>query len=112
MTDITIDLANRALIVTWLELVTIFYPLHLGEKAYIDRLHDVYSKSAISPTWNVLIPGQSYDERAPRPTENFKVIMNPIELIRWIRDTSAARGFEYSERQAANLIAGVEDYGF
>lgn len=110
MNTINLDLANP-LIVTWLELAAIFAPLHMNEPAEVSRLHDIWAQSMPAPTWTVAIPGKAFDERAPKVGDNFKTVVNPLALIAWIREVSAKRGFPYSERQAANLLYGVEDYG-
>lgn len=109
MTERTINLADSALIVTWIELSAAFAPLHLNEKAYVDRLHDIWRNSVIAPTWNVE-PGRVYDERKPKHGENFKVIVSPMALATWICEVSEKRGFPYSQRQALKIIMGEADY--
>jgi hypothetical protein len=111
MQQINLDLANP-LIVTWLELEAAFATLHMSEPAEVNRLHDVYVNSVPAPSYTVALPGQSFDERNPRPGDNFKHVINPLALAKWIREVSSKRGFPYSERQALNIAFGIEDYGF
>lgn len=108
----TIDLGNEPLIATWLELVKAFEPLHLNIEADVSRLHDIYVNSMPAPSYRVAMPGKSFDERRPRAGDNLKVVMNPIELARWIVEVSTKHGFPYSQRQALNIVFGEADYGF
>ena len=103
---------DAPLICTWLEAFKVFEPLHQGHKADIERLHDIFASSMPAPTWTVAVPGKVFDERNPKPGDNLAVVWNPLALIAWVKETSAKRGFPYNDRQSANLINGVEDYGF
>lgn len=109
MTEIALNLADHALIVTWIELRAAFAALHLNEQSEVDRLHDIWRNSVIAPEWNVE-PGKVYDERKPRGNENFKVIVNPMALAAWICEVSTKRGFPYSQRQALRIIMGAADF--
>lgn len=111
MYQINLDLANP-LIATWLELERAFADLHMGDRAEIERLHDVYVNSVPAPSYTVALPGRAFDERKPRAGDNFKHVINPLALAKWIREVSHKRGFPYSERQALNIALGIEDYGF
>jgi hypothetical protein len=110
MREITLDLANP-LIATWLELQSAFAPMHMHDPADVDRLHDVYVNSVPAPSYTVALPGRAFDERKPRAGDNFKHVINPLALAKWIREVSQKRGFPYSERQALNIALGIEDYG-
>jgi hypothetical protein len=111
MKTVNLDLA-QPLIATWLELQAAFAPLHMHDAADVDRLHDIYVNSVPAPSYRVAVPGASFDERKPRPGDNFKHVINPLALAKWIREVSNNRGFPYSERQALNIALGIEDYGF
>lgn len=110
MQNKAIDLVTP-LICTWLELVKVFEPLHMHEQSEVDRLHDIYVNSVPDLSYTVAVPGARFDERKPRPGDNLKHIINPLALAKWIQQISAKRGFPYSERQALNIVFGVEDYG-
>ena len=111
MRTVNLDLA-QPLIATWLELQAAFAPLHMHEDAEVNRLHDIYVNSVPAPSYTVAVPGANFDERKPRVGDNFKHVINPLALAKWIREVSTRRGFPYSERQALNIALGIEDYGF
>ena len=105
MNEITVDLAH-ALVCDWLQLRAAFEPLHCNEPAEVSRLHDIYRNSVVAPQYNIAIPGKHFDERTPRPGDNFTCIISPLPLIRWIKEVSAKRGFPYDDRTALNIIEG------
>ncbi len=109
---LNLDLANNPLICTWLELTAAFSPLHMDDPADVNRLHDVYVNSVPAPSYRVELPGQSFDERNPRPGDHLKHVINPLALAKWIEEVSIKHGFPYTARQALNMINGVEDFGF
>lgn len=111
MSEMQINLGDAALIVTWLELRAAFAALHMNEPAEVSRLHDIWRQSVISPEWNVE-PGKVYDERKPRPHENFKCIVSPVPLANWVCEVSKKRGFPYTIKQSLNIVLGIPDYGF
>lgn len=108
----TRTLAANPLVCTWLELQAAFSSLHENNEADVNRLHDIYVNSVPDLSYRVALPGKSFDERRPRQGDNFKHVINPLALAKWIEDVSKRRGFPYSVRQSLNMVFGMEDYGF
>ena len=102
-----------ALFCTWVQLYAALEPLHQGDKADVDRLHDIWLTAGVpAPSYTVALPGKRFDERHPRPGDHLTHILPPTALVKWIQDVSARRGFPYSERQSLSIAMGREDYGF
>jgi len=101
-----------ALFCTWLELCKAMEPLHQGNPADVNRLHDVWLDGVPAPEYKVAIQGARFDERTPRPGDHFKHIISPLPLAKWIQEVSARRGFPYSERQSVAIAMGEIDTGF
>jgi len=95
--------------VTFRALLIALYDLHLGQKALIDRLHDVWKLGAPSPDSIVRDP-KHYDERVRQAGNVEKRLLLPEPLAGWIEEASAARGMPLSARQAINLALGAADY--
>jgi hypothetical protein len=103
---------TQALFCTWLQLYKALEPLHQGNQADINRLHDVWLDGVPSPQYKVAVPGKVFDERHPRQGDYLVHIVSPLNLAKWIQEVSARRGFPYSERQSLSIALGQEDYGF
>jgi len=97
--------------VTFRDLCAAMESLHQGDKAHLDRLHDLWRLGAPSPESIVRDPAH-FDEREVQPENLVKRLILPAKLAAWIQDVSAVRGFPYSERQSLNLVFGQVDYGF
>lgn len=100
----------QAVICTWLQLERAMYALHLGNKDDIERLHDVWLSGVPAPDYTVAVVGAAFDERKPRPGDNFKHVVSPLALAKWIEDVSAKRGFPYSSQQALDVTQGQATY--
>lgn len=102
-------LQMKPVFVTFRALVIVLYDLHLGQKAPIDRLHDVWKLGAPSPDSIVRDP-RHYDERVRQAGNVEKRLLLPEPLAQWIEEASAARGMPLSSRQAMNMVFGEADY--
>ena len=98
------------LLVTFVELLEALAPLHLHEKAYVDRLHDVWKQGAPTPD-SIIRDPRAYDERKRQPGNVEKRIVFPTPLAQWVVETSTARGMPLTMRQALNMVNGKADYG-
>lgn len=98
----------KPLIATWLELYQAMYALHLGEKADVDRLHDLWLLGAPTPDSRIL--RSSYDPRLVQPGNVEKRIVFPMALAKWIVEVSTRRGFPYSMPQALAATQGEAIY--
>ena len=98
----------KPLIVTWLELHRATFALHCGEKADVDRLHDLWMLGAPTPDSRIL--RSSYDPRLVQPGNVERRIVFPTALANWIVEVSRRRGFPYSETQAIALTQGEAIY--
>lgn len=94
---------------TWRELAAVMQPLHLGQPADVDRLHDIWLQGAPSPDSIVRAPA-GYDPRKAQAGNVEKRLMLYMPLAQWVVDMSARRGFGYTLRQAVNLLHGQPDY--
>ncbi len=110
MTDAA-DLKLKPLFLTFRELWMVTYPLHLGEKRWVDTLFDVYKLGAPGPQ-SIIRDPRGYDERKAQPGNDVERLILPTKFAAWVMDVSAARGHPYSQRQAMNLLHGSADYGF
>lgn len=93
------------------QLEAAMHPLHLGNPALVDRLHDVWKLGAPSPDSFNFEPAH-FDERKPSEQGRVRRLILPTALAAWIVEVSAARGFPYTPRQALNLVEGRADYGY
>ena len=98
------------LLVPFRELLEALAPLHLYEKAYVDRLHDVWKLGAPTPD-SIIRDPRAYDERQRQPGNVEKRIVFPTPLAQWIVEVSTARGMPYTMRQALGIANGEADYG-
>lgn len=104
------SLQPKPLICTFRELVDAMQALHLGDKAMIAELHDIWKYGAPIPQSIIRNP-RHYDERKQQPGNYEARIVFPSKLAAWIMATSAKRGFPYSFRQSLNLALGEIDMG-
>lgn len=100
----------KPVFVSFVDMYGMFAPLHMGVKAHVDTLHDIWLMGAPSPNSIVLSP-KGYDPRVMRPGDFECRLLMYIPLSQWIVDVSAARGFPYTVRQALNMLEGKADYG-
>ncbi len=97
--------------VTFAALRDAMLPLHQGDKALIDRLHDVWRLGAPSPGSWVRDPAH-FDERSEQVGNYVARLILPTKLATWIVEVSAIRGYPFHMRQALNIVYGRADYGF
>ena len=97
--------AEKALVVTFAELRDALAPLHLGRRAWVDALHDVWKQGAPSPDSRILVPN-GYDERQTQPGNVEKRVVLPAPLAQWMVQVSAARGMPYTLAQALSAVSG------
>lgn len=99
------ELELKPLVLTWRELFSAMFALHLGEKADVDALHDIWKFGAPIPQSRILKP-KGYDERLEQ-AGNFEArVVFPKMLVKWIVDVSTRRGFPFTEVQAIALTQG------
>lgn len=98
----------KPIIATWLQLYQATYPLHLGDKSDVDRLHDLWKLGAPTPDSRILQP--TYDPRIQQVGNVEKRIVFPTALANWIVEVSRRRGFQYSDVQAIALTQGETIY--
>lgn len=89
---------------TFQRLAQIFAPLHMGDKAALARLHDVWLLGAPTPQSRVLL--KQYDERLPQAGVFIERVILPSHLENWIFDTAQARSFVITRQQARAIAAG------
>jgi len=87
------DLDSKPLIVTFHELWFMLRALHLNDKAWVDRLHDVWKSGTPTPDSRILVP-RVYDERKVQPGNVEKRIIVPSDLQKWIVDICKSKGVE------------------
>lgn len=91
---------SEPLIVNLNELLVVYSNLILGERKWINLLHDVWKMGAPLPSTN------------PHIAEgNIKRVMSPFRLAYWLKDITAARGMPLTIKQALNILEGIPDYG-
>ena len=105
------ELRPKPLFLTFRELWAVTYALHLGEKRWVDTLHDVYVSGAPSPQ-SIIRDPRGYDERKAQPGNDVERLILPTKFAAWVMDVSRARGYPYSMKQAMGLLHGEADYGF
>lgn len=98
------------LLVTFVELREALAPLHLHDRACVDRLHDVWKLGAPLPDSIIRQPA-GYDERKTQPGNRERRIVFPTPLAAWVVEVSAARGMPYTLSQALRIVDGETDYG-
>ena len=98
------------IVCTFKQLNDALTPLHQGDKAAIDRLHDIWKMGAPLPDSLVRDP-RHFDERIDQPGNIVQRVVLPTQLVGWIMEVSKARGFAYTERQAYNMAIGRIDLG-
>lgn len=82
---------NPPLVVTWPQLEAAFARLHLGEKRYVDALHDIWLRGTPTPDSIVRVP-LHYDERKRQPGNVVRRIVPESAVRAWAEDVGAARG--------------------
>lgn len=102
-------LTPKPLIVTFVELMQATEELHQGDKALIASLHDIWLLGAPTPTSIIRNP-KHYDPRKVQPGNVEQRIVLPLQIARWIYDTSGKRGIQFTWRQAMNIALGQPDY--
>lgn len=82
--------------------------VHLGVKADVDSLHDIWLMGAPVPSSRILQP-KIYDPRLPQIKlgNREERIVFPKKLGEWIRDVLQRRGLEISEGEAYKLVSAV-----
>lgn len=95
----------KPLVCTFLDLAHAFQTLHMWDKRYVSRLHDVWKLGAPTPDSRILVPSE-YDERKRQPGNVEKRVVFPSKLAQWILETSAARGTPYTPAEASRIING------
>lgn len=92
------------------ELAVAMYPLHMGDQAELDKLHDIWRMGVPSP--NSMVTSEhvrrGYDERRD---DNIRRLLMPRQLIAWMVDASAKRGMAFTWAQAYSLFNGNANYG-
>lgn len=97
---------------TFADLATATESLHLGDRAHLDRLHDVWKLGAVTP--DSVVHSHEYlglDERQNQRHARVRRIVLPSKLAEWMVDVSKARGMPYTYAQACNIACGRADYG-
>ena len=102
---------GQPLQVTFVELREALAPLHLHDKAFVDRLHDVWKQGAPTPD-SIIRDPKGYDERKRQLGNVEKRLVFPTPLAQWLVEVSAARGMPYTMSQALKIVDGnAETYG-
>lgn len=105
-------LHTTVMMCSFMQLVDATQSLHLGDRAHINRLHDVWKLGALTP--DSVVKGHEYlgmDERQQQRHVRVRRIVLPSKLAEWMVDVSKARGMPYTYSQAYNIACGREDYG-
>lgn len=110
ITVITPTPESKPVFVTFIELVQALETLHRYEKAYVDRLHDVWKLGAPTPHDSIIRNPKDYDERKVQPGNRERRLLLPFPLAKWIMETSAARGMPLTAKQSLNMVYGEVDY--
>lgn len=97
---------EKPIICTWLQLCHSLKALHHYEKAYVDRLHDIWKLGAPTPTSRV-INLKGYDPRIPQVGNHEARIVFPKKLAEWVTDAAKTRGIEMTPAQARQLLDGL-----
>jgi len=100
---------HKPIFITWQALELAMTPLHMGIKADIDRLHDLWKFGAPSPNTIVRVPN-GYD---PRKTQagNFEArIVWFGALEKWVIDVSHRRGIPLTPARAHGIIERTAKY--
>lgn len=98
----------KPIICTFHELSRALRSVHLGVKADVDRLHDVWKMGAPTPGSRVLQP-KIYDPRVPQGhLGNFEArIVFPSALAAWAQDVLQRRGAAITTDQALRLVNAI-----
>jgi hypothetical protein len=100
----------KPMFVSFVDLYGMFAPLHMGVKAHVDTLHDIWLAGAPSPDSIIRNP-KGYDPRIKQAGNDERRLCMYIPLAKWIVDVSAERGMPYTLKQAINILNGHADYG-
>lgn len=79
----------------------------MGDKADVDRLHDVWKQGAPTPDSRILNPN-GYDPRLAQAGNVEKRIIIPAALEQWVVDTATRRGLAISPGDANQLVEAVQ----
>lgn len=98
------------LAVTFAQLSDAMQPLHLGDKAWLGRLHDVWKRGAWTPESGLYAPAV-FDERQADAVNaaqgnNIRRVLALGALAEWIEDAARARGIPISPELARLVAAG------
>lgn len=98
----------KPIICTFYELSGALRSVHLGVKADVDRLHDVWKMGAPTPASRVRQP-KIYDPRVPQGhLGNFEArIVFPKALASWTQDVLRRRGSAITTDQALRLVSAI-----
>lgn len=88
----------------------IMEPLHMNDKAWTDKLHDVWRAGVCSPD-SIILDVKKFDERGKQTGNNVKRLLMPNKLASWMVECSAARGIPFTMDQALDLARGRSNYG-
>lgn len=88
---------------TWTALELAMQPLHMGVKADVDTLHDLWKGGAPSPNTRVLT--KTYDPRTPHAGYHEARLVWFGALSAWIRDVGTRRGLAITPEQAHGIVA-------
>jgi len=108
MTDT--DLRPKPLFLTFVELSSVTWSLHMGDRRYLSTLHDVWLCGAPHPR-AIIRDARNNDPRKTVAGNHEERLILPTKFCTWVMDVSAARGHPYSMRQAMAMLHGQIDYG-
>jgi hypothetical protein len=92
--------------VTFFELLSAMQPLHQGNRADIDTLHDVWKSGAWTPDSYVL-PNAKFDERLEsQKGAHVRRVLMVGRLATWIMEIAGRRGFPITRDEAMRIAAG------